>query len=488
MLTTSNSLTSIIRINGQLLLMLAAVMLIPAAVDFFADDQEWQVFLLSAAITGFFGGLILLSTSGVPLQLDLRSGYLLTASSWFVVSLFATLPMVFSALDYSFVDYYFETMSGLTTTGSTVFVGLDDMDLGMLLWRSLLQWFGGIGIVVLVMSLFPRMSIGGMQLFQSESSEISDKLVPRTSTFVSCLFVCYGILTVACAFLYWLVGMSGFDAVNHAMTTVSTAGFSTKDASLGHFDSVPIELVSILFMIAGALPLILYAQMLYNFKFRNFWRASQVPAFFALLAIFLLIITVWLWQAGIYDGFWQSLRYALFNVTSIITTTGYATANFSDWGSFAQFMFLMLFFIGGCAGSTSGGVKIFRWQIMWRGTIAQMKSTLHPHRVIIEKYNGKSISQTMINAVRSFFFIYLFAIMVIGTVLMSFGLDFLTGLSAAVQVVGNIGPGLGDVIGPAGNYIDFPDAGKFVMTLGMLLGRLEIFTILLLFVPEFWKR
>lgn len=484
---TASIYTGILHINGQLLLMLAAIMVLPGLVDLLDGSREWQAFILASAITAFFGGLLYLMTKGVPYRMDLRAGYLLTASSWLSVCLFSTLPMLFSDLDYGFIDYFFESVSGLTTTGSTVLSGLDEMARGMLLWRSLLQWFGGIGIVVLVMFLFPRMNIGGMQLFKSESSEILDKNVPRTSIFISRLFISYALLSVLCAFLYWLAGMSGFDALNHAMTTLSTAGFSTRDASMGYFDSALIEIICVVFMIMGALPLVFYAQMFFNFRIGGLFRSGQVQAFLSVWAFFVVLIGFWLWREDLYD-IGTALRLSLFNVTSVVTTTGYATSDFAAWRGLAEFALIIMFFIGGCAGSTSGGVKIFRWQIMMRGTLARMKSALQPHRVIVEQYNGRRLSQEMIHDVRAFFFVYLLCWVMLTMILLFLDLDFMTSLSAAAQAIGNIGPGMGPTVGPAGNFAAFPDAGKWALIVGMLLGRLEIFTVLLLLLPDFWKK
>ncbi|MYZ49374.1 TrkH family potassium uptake protein [Propylenella binzhouense] len=472
-------------VNGVLLCLLAGGMLIPALVDFAGDNPDGTVFLLAAVTTGTCGAFLVLANRGVSRgRLHRRSIYLLTVSLWIVLSVFASLPLLFSSLKLSLVDALFETVSGITTTGSTVIAGLDNLPPGLLLWRSLIQWFGGIGIVVLAMIVLPELRIGGMQLFHSESSDISDKFLPRAYDFAKLCAGVYFLLTFLCAFALVWAGMPVFDAVNHAMTTLATGGYSTKDASVGFYDSVPIEIVLTVFMALGALPLVYFARVVQAQSFAGF-RDPQVSGFLTVLAVAILAMTAWN-VAGAGMAGPTALRLAAFNVTSVLTDTGFATTDFSTWGSFAVGLFFLLFFVGGCAGSTAGAIKIFRWQILFKGIANQLRTTLSPNEVVLLKQGTRRVDTAMYDSVRAFFFLYLLTFAALSLAVMATGLDFLSSTSAVAQAMANAGPGLGPVVGPASNFQGVATSAKWLLMLAMLLGRLELVTVYVLAVRRFW--
>lgn len=469
---------------GALLLILAASMVVPAIVDAANDDPDWQVFMLSAFTTAIFGAALVLGFRQEGTRFAQRTGYLITAGSWVFVTAFGSLPLLYSSLNVGVTDAVFETMSALTTTGSTVLTGLDTMPKGILLWRSLMQWIGGLGIVAMAIILLPMLRVGGMQLFLTESSTIAEKGTPRLIRFASYIAVTYLALTAACTVGLVLVGMDWFDAINHAMCAIATGGFSTKDASVGHFNSPAIEAVLIVFMTAGALPLVLYVHL-----FLKGWSAfradTQVPVFLAVLTLAIAIITVWLWANNDMDML-DALRVTAFNVTSVLTDTGFASADFSQWGSFPVGLMFGLLMVGGCAGSTAGAIKIFRWQILWTGIQHHLEHMLSPHKVLVLRYGGRPVSPEMISSVRNFFFLYLLTLTAISLGLMATGMDFLAASSAVAQAMANAGPGLTKDIGPAGNFAAVPDLAKWLLTAAMLLGRLELSTVYVLFLRSYW--
>lgn len=469
---------------GLLLLVLAASMLVPALVDAANHDPDWMVFVLSSFTTAFFGAAFVLGFRQETFRFGLRTGYLITVGSWVFIGAFGSLPLLFSSLEVSVTDAVFETMSGLTTTGSTILTGLDTMPRGILLWRSIMQWIGGLGIVAMAMILLPMLRVGGMQLFLTESSTIAEKGTPRLVRFASAIATTYLGLTALCTTGLVLAGMDGFDAVNHAMTTIATGGFSTKDASVGHFNSVAIEAVIIVFMTASALPLVLYAHLF--LKGWSAFRADvQVPAFLTLLGISIAIITFWLWANNGMAGL-EALRVSAFNVTSVLTDTGYGSADFSQWGSFPVGLLFGLMLIGGCAGSTSGAIKIFRWQILWLGIRHHLEHMLSPNKVLVTRYANRTVSAEMMSSVRNFYFLYLLTLTAISLALMATGMDFLAAASAVAQAMANAGPGLTQEIGPAGNFADIPDMAKWLLVVAMLVGRLELATVYVLFLRAYW--
>lgn len=464
---------------------LGGAMLIPAAADIAVRNEDWEAFVAGAVISTFVGGTLILVNRGETLFLDLRQGFLLTATSWIALPAFAAIPLTFGELNLRFVDAYFEAVSGLTATGGTALVGLETMPPGSLLWRSLLQWVGGLGIIAMAVAMLPFLRVGGMQLFRMESSDRSAKILPRAGQIASGIGAAYLGLSLLCAICYWLAGMAPFDAVNHAMATISTGGFSTYDTSIAYFDSAAIEAVAIVFMLAGGIPFVLYVQALRG-EPMALWCDSQVRTFLA--AIFCMVIIVAAWLALDQQmEILAALRLSAFNVVSVITTTGFATTDYALWSGFGVVCFFFLFFVGGCTGSTSGGIKIFRYQVGAVLFYGQMKRLAHPNAVFVRKFNGRPLTEDVIVSVMVFIFIYVVAVGLLSAALALQGLDFVTAASGAASAISNVGPGLGPAIGPAGNYQAMPDGAKWLLSIGMLLGRLEFFSIMVMFAPSFWR-
>jgi trk system potassium uptake protein TrkH len=476
----------VLYVTGLLLCGLAALMLLPAAADVVVGNPDWQTFVLSAAFTGFVGVSVTLASRGEgPLQLQLRQVFLLTTVSWLALAACAALPFLHLAVQLNYADAFFEAISGLTTTGSTVLVGLDAMPPGVLLWRSLLQWLGGVGIIVMAILVLPFLRVGGMQLFRSESSDRSAKVVARPAQLVGYIALIYVALTAACAIAYRITGMSLFDAVNHAMTTVSTGGYSTHDASFAAFENPATQWVATVFMVSGALPFVAYIRTAQRWR-EPIWRDSQVRALIAFLAAFSVMAAAWYALSG-GVGFAAALTLVAFNVTSIVTTTGYASADYQTWGALAVGAIFFLTFLGGCTGSTSGAIKVFRFQVLLIVARAYLLTLLRPNSVLIARYQDRALPDDIAPSVLAFIFVYLASVVMLTMGLSAFQLDFLTSLSGAATALGNVGPGLGPIIGPAGNFSSLPEGAKWLLSAGMLLGRLELFTVLVLFQREFWR-
>ncbi|MDA0653938.1 MAG: TrkH family potassium uptake protein [Proteobacteria bacterium] len=470
---------------GLLLTTVAAAMLIPAAADALANNSDWQAFLGAAAFTGFIGVALVLTNRAGPVALNVRQMFVLTTLSWTAIAAFGAIPLAFADLDLTYTDAYFEAMSGITTTGSTVLTGLDTAPPGILLWRALLQWLGGIGIIVMAVAVLPLLQVGGMQLFRMESSETSDKALPRTAQIAAGITAIYLVLTGICALALLAAGMSGFDAATHAMTTIATGGFSTHDASVGFFRSPLIHWIIVAGMLLGSLPFLLYLDALRGRGGRLF-RDTQVQTFFGIVVVTVAAIAVWRAATG-GVGAEQAVRESAFNLISVITGTGYSTTDYGAWGQFAVTLLFLCMFIGGCAGSTSCGIKVFRFQVLYAAAKSQVSRLWHPHGVFLPQYNHKPLPDSVIGAVMNFVFLFAVAFVVLALALAALGLDFVTSVSSAATAISNVGPALGDIAGPAGNFSSFPDAAKWVLSLGMLLGRLELFTVLVLLAPGFWR-
>ena len=470
---------------GILLSTLAVMMVIPAAFDLYNGHPDWEVFLISGGVTLFVGVAITLTCRSCGGRMMARQAFLMTALSWVALVFFASLPLTFSALDLSFTDAIFEAMSGLTTTGSTVIEGLDSAPSGVLIWRALLQWLGGIGIIVMAIAVLPMLRVGGMQLFRMESSDQSEKVLPRAAQIASAIGVIYLILTIVWSLAYWLAGMRGFDAVAHAMTTIATGGFSTYDASIGHFNNSLIDYIAVVGMVIGALPFILYLKTM-----QGNWAAlredPQVQWFLSAIIVIVILTSGWLWLERELEIL-GSLRLATFNIVSIITGTGYVTTDYGSWGTFAIPIFFFIMFIGGCAGSTTCGIKVFRIQVLYAAARSQIQHLIQPNGVFVPYYNRQPISDDVIMSVLGFFFMWFLSFCVLALALGFLGLDFLTAFSSAASAIANVGPGLGAIVGPAGNFSSLPDAAKWLLCGGMLLGRLELFTVLVLFTRSFWR-
>ena len=473
---------------GGVLVGLGLMMLLPAVADFVAGHPDWQAFIRSSAITVAVGLVLALATrTGLEHGLSLRQAMIVTPLSWSVVAAFGALPLWLSGygtLSGSFTNAFFESMSGLTTTGSTVVTGLDTAPPGVLLWRALLQWLGGIGIIAAAIAILPALGIGGMQLFRTESSDRSEKVMPRARQIALAIAGTYVSLTVLCCALYWLGGMTPFDALAHALTTLSTGGYSTSDQSLGRWDSPMIHWTATWFMIAGAVPFVLYVRVIR--RERDVLRDRQVRTFLGFLLVIVAAMAAGLVASGTY-GVLDALRYAAFNVVSVVTTTGYATTDYTLWGNAAIGIFFGLTFIGGCTGSTAGGIKIFRFEVMAALLRGHFYHLLHPKGVFPRVYAGRVLSDEVIGSVVVFFSLYFICYGAVTIALMALDLDFVTSISSAVTALSNVGPGLGPIVGPAGNFASLPDLAKWLLCFAMLMGRLEIFVVLVLFMPRFWR-
>ena len=383
----------------------------------------------------------------------------------------------------SYIDALFESMSGLTTTGATVFVGLDQMPAGLLLWRSMLQWFGGIGIIVVAMVFLPELRVGGMQIFRSEGFDTMGKILPRAAEIAQQISIIYLGLTIACILGYLVVGMAPFDALNHAFTTVSTGGFSTHDASFGSFKG-PAEYVAVVFIILASLPFVRYVQILAG-SAEPLWRDAQVRAFMVMIVGFTIGIAV-LRVALSGAGGEAAFREALFNVTSILSGTGYASTDYQLWGPLAVVVFFFLGLVGGCAGSTCCSIKIFRYQILFSAILAQIRRIHSPNGLFSARYEGRTVSEDVLNSVMAFFVMFTVSVGIISVLLGMTGLDVVTSLSGSAAALANIGPGLDEIIGPAGTYESLNDAAKWILTAAMLIGRLELMAVFVLFTRRFW--
>ncbi|MBT7642545.1 MAG: TrkH family potassium uptake protein [Rhodobiaceae bacterium] len=472
-------------ILGLLLSAVALGMLLPALADAFSGHQDWQVFVASALVTGFISGALILTNRGTLPPLSVKQAFLLTSLSWLGLTGFSALPFAFGDLDLSYTDAFFEAMSGLTTTGATIITNLEEAPPGILLWRALLQWFGGIGIIVMAISVLPMLNVGGMQLFRLESSDTSEKILPRTAQIAGSITRLYFAITLFCVTAYIMAGMSIFDAIAHAMTTIATGGFSTRNESFAAF-SPSVSMVAVVFMLASSLPFVAYLQLV-NRKFDKFVQDAQIRTF--LLLALGATLAMWAYQLsqGVQsDG--SAILSAAFNTISILTGTGYVSTDYGEWGPFAIALFFVLTFIGGCAGSTSCGLKIFRLQVIFKAGWRYIRQLTLPNGVFVIRYNGRLLDDEVANSVVAFVLIFILSFSAIAISLSLMGLDPLTALSASAAAIANVGPGLGPEIGPTGTYAGLPDSAKWVLSFGMLLGRLEFLTVLVMFAPSFWRR
>ena len=470
---------------GVLLVILGAFMLIPFFVQFIYDEKN-NTFLLSALVTAFIGTLLVLTNLEENKKLNLQQAFLLTTLSWLGIAIFGCLPFLLSNLNLSLVDAFFESMSGITTTGSTIITNLDDAPKSILIWRAILQWLGGIGVIVMAITILPLLNIGGMQLFRMESSDTTEKILPKTREITLIISIIYLALTFTCGISYWAVGMNIFDSIAHSMTTIATGGFSTYSGSIGHFQNPRIEIIAIIFIVLGSIPFIAYLKFVKGDK-KIFLKDAQIKGLIYILIISILLMFLYLMLSNKEYSFSENLRISTFNVVSVLSGTGYVTADFSSWGNFPLIFFLFLMFIGGCAGSTTCGIKIFRFQILGHFIINQIKKLVYPHGVFSIKYNNEKINDTFIYSIITFIFLYFFIFFILAALLSVNGLDFITAISGSASAISNVGPGLGNVIGPNGNFSDLPNFSKLSLSLGMLLGRLELFAVLVLFFPSFWK-
>lgn len=470
---------------GLLTACLGGAMLLPMMLDLWIGNGHWAVFAESAVITGAVGGLIAVaSANGVGERLTIQQTFLLTTGVWFALPIFGALPFYIGATEARFVDAFFEAMSGLTTTGSTVFSDLETLPHGLKLWRGLLQWFGGIGIIVVAMVFLPELKIGGMQIFRSEGFDTMGKILPRAREIAQSIAVIYLGLTLACGLAYIAGGMGRLDAIVHAMTTIATGGFANSDASFAAFGP-QVEYTASVFMILAALPFVRYVQFLAGTA-KPLFRDTQIHAF--LLTAVALVAVVALWQvANVTDDLEGAFRKSLFNVVSILTGTGYASADYTVWGSFAVSVFFFMGLIGGCAGSTACSIKVFRYQLLFASIKSQVRRIHSPHGLFQPRYEGKPVGEDVLSSVMSFFVLFTITLGLLAVALGMTGLDFITSVSGAATALGNIGPGLGPEIGPSGNFGGLNDTAKWLLAAAMLVGRLELLAVYAIFTVRFWR-
>ena len=480
---TSNK--TVFFIIGFFLIILGLFMLIPYGVQIFYKENSHS-FLSSSFITILIGIIFVLGNLQEQYQLNLKQTFLFSSFTWIAVAFFGSIPFFLSGQNFSFSDSFFESMSGITTTGSSVIVDLSKSPKSLLMWRAIMQWLGGVGIIVMAITVLPLLKVGGMQLFRVESSDKPEKILPRTTQIAFIIISTYLILTLFCAFFYKIFGMSFFDSIAHAMTTIATGGFSTHNESIGYFKNSSIEVVATIFIILGSIPFISYLKFIKGNK-KIFFEDIQIKGLIYLFILSTLIMFLYLLINNDSNLLVEKIRISSFNVVSILSGTGYVTNDFSLWGKFPLIFFLFLMFIGGCAGSTACGIKIFRFQLLFLFINNQIKKLIYPNSVFILKYNNQKITDNYMNSVVVFVFAYLFIFILIAMLLSITGLDFLSAISGAATSISNVGPGLGDIIGPNGNFKSIPEVSKWILSFGMLLGRLELFAVLILFFPSFWK-
>ena len=480
---TSNK--TVFFIIGTLLIVLGLSMLVPYCAQILYDEDSHS-FLSSSFITILIGVLFVLANLQEKYQLNLKQTFLFSSFAWLSIAIFGALPFILSDINFSLSDSFFESMSGITTTGSTVIVNLDTSPKSILLWRAIMQWLGGVGIIVMAITVLPLLKVGGMQLFKIESSDSPEKILPRTTQVAFIIISTYLVLTICCSFFYRTLGMSLFDSIAHAMTTIATGGFSTHNDSIGYFNNPNIEIVATIFIILGSIPFITYLKFIKGNR-KIFFQDVQIKGLIYLFLLSALIMFLYLFFNNKDILIIEKIRIASFNVVSILSGTGYVTNDFSLWGKFPLIFFLFLMFIGGCAGSTACGIKIFRFQLLFLFLNNQIKKLIYPNSVFIVKYNDQKITDNYMNSIIIFIFAYLFIFILTAMLLSVTGLDFLSAISGAATSISNVGPGLGEMIGPNGNFKSIPEISKWILSFGMLLGRLELFAVLILFFPSFWR-
>lgn len=472
-------------INGIMLLVLSASMLFPVLVDFSDKNEDWRVFASAQIITAFAGFCLLFANQQSKFSMGIRETFVLTTVSWLTIGVFGALPFYFSSINLSYSQAFFETISGITTTGSTVISGLDNLPRGILLWRSLLHFIGGIGVLIIALAILPLLQISGMQIYKSQSFGEVDKVLPSASQIAFYILLIYISLVMICTVMLHFAGMSVFDALNHGMSALSTGGFSTKDSSIGHFKSPSIDIIVIFFMLVGALPFPLYVKFLRGDSAALF-KDTQVRCFLYIVLACTVLMAAYMMLTGRFY-FLDALRNAAFTVVTLITTTGFASGDYTTWGPFMIAMAFFLTFLGSCSGSTSGGIKTFRLQILWAMFRQQLHKLISPNAIEQVYYNRKVVEPTVQSAIAGFFFVYIATWVFFGVSLQLTGLDFVTAFTASLTAVSNVGPGLGGIIGPAGNFSTLEDTPLNLLAFAMLLGRLEFFTLLVVLTTRFWR-
>ena len=475
----------VLMISGYFISVLGLAMLFPAALDVYDTGNSWSPFFSSSIIALFLGMSMFLANKIRIDKVSLQQGYLLTVVSWFSVTLIASIPFILHGTVENWADAVFEASSGISTTGATIITNLDHTPRAILLWRAILNGLGGIGIVIFAIAMLPFLGIGGMQIFQHENSDFNDKLMPKISYIAKRIIFIYITMVVACLICLYLAGMNWFDALCHALATIATGGMSTKDASIGYFDSAAIDAVITVFMVLGAIPLTLYHTLLIN-KSTNSLRVEQVRFFIKLLVFYIGVTSLWLVYVGKYD-FIDALRYASFNIVSITTTTGFASTDYLQWGAFASTIFVIFALTGGCTGSTAGSVKIFRWQVVIAFLKKSLTTAIEPNRVVPIKIGRLSSDNALVNSVFVFLSAYVFSLLVLTVLIAVTGIDFDTAFGSVIACITNSGPSISPVTGPAGNYSSLSSYCKYILSFAMLLGRLDVLTVVVLFSRSFWR-
>lgn len=478
---------SVLYLIGMLLSTMAAAMVIPILVEFFIYQTDgWEEFSFAFFITGALGSLLAIANrSPERIELKVREAFLMTALCWIITPLFAALPIYWSALNLSYIDSWFEAVSAITTTGSTIIPHLDQAPKGVLLWRAILQWLGGTGLILMALIILPALRIGGMQLFRSEFSDKSEKILPRVTQISSAITAIYTFFTVACFFAFYIAGMQPFDAVCHAMSTVSTGGLSTKDASLAFYNSASIELITVFFMLLGGITFVLFIRFWHG-NTSALFKDSQVKTYALILLCFTSAFFFWTWLR-LNMPFEKALRDSIFSTVSIATSAGFTTTNYTVWGAFPCVLLLLLSIVGGCTGSTSGGLKVFRLQVLFSVTLSHLQQLRRPHGVYTPLYQGQKIPETVASSVLTFTTLYFFTAFCLTSLLTLFDLSIIDAFSASIAALSNIGPGVTQLVGPTSSLAFLKSGAKVLLMFGMTLGRLELLTIFVLFMPSFWR-
>ena len=479
------NLKPIALVGGSVVCAVGFLLFVPLLTEVIYKTESWQSYAVPILLYLIVGGALVITNRNVEFKISIKEAFIITVLSWLLLCILCSIPFIYSQTNLSVIDALFESMSGITTTGSTILINLDQLPKGILIWRALLQWLGGIGIIVIALFILPFLRIGGMQLFHLEGEDPYEKFLPKISSVISKIVIIYLVLTILLFGLYYINGMTLFDSIAHSFSTISTGGFSTHNKSFAYFDSQAILIIAIVFMVLGSFPFLVLAQTNLKNPLATV-KDHQVKIFLIILII--SIILIYFFARSFLNGSEINKIISIsFNTISIISGTGFVSENFENWGNYASVLFLILMFIGGCAGSTTGGLKVFRFQILFKYISQHLKKMLQPHAVLVSHFNGKKIPESTYDSVMSFFFIYILTFITSSLFLSFSGLDFITCISAAASAISNVGPGLGEVIGPEGNYSPLTNYAKFILIFTMFLGRLEMLTILVLFLPSFWK-
>ncbi len=479
------NLKPIALVGGMVICAVGFLLFIPMITEIIYQSESWQSYTVPILLYLIVGGSLVITNRNIQFKISTKEAFIITVLSWVLLAILCAVPFIYTQSNLSVVDAIFESMSGITTTGATILINLDELPKGILLWRSILQWLGGIGIIVIALVILPFLRIGGMQLFHLEGDDPYDKFMPKISSVVTKIVIVYSSLTALLFILYYLNHMTLFDALAHSFTTISTGGFSTHDNSFAYFQSSTILNIATLFMIIGSFPFLVLAQTIFT-NINSIFKDHQIRLYLVILLIAISLI-FYLARPYVEGNMFDQFSNISFNTISIISGTGYVSSNYELWGNYASVLFLILMFIGGCAGSTTGGIKIFRFQILFKYFYLHLKKILQPHMVLTAKFNGKNVNESTYESVMTFFFIYLVTFASSALLLSFSGLNFLTCISAAASAISNVGPGLGEIIGPEGNYSTLSNYSKLILTITMFLGRLEMITIFVLLIPSFWK-